>query len=76
MFITLQGKLVTSPVLAYQLFSQSFTLETDTSILRVCAELSQKQEDGKLQPIAFPNRALNRVKKDYSMMELEKLAVV
>ena len=73
---TLKGKLVTSPVLAYPRFGESFTLEMDASILGLGAVLSQKQEDGKLHPIAFASRALNRAEKDYSVTELETLAVV
>ena len=75
-FITLNGKLVTSPVLAYPRFGESFTMETDASILGLGAVLSQKQEDGKLHPIAFASGALNRAEKNYSVTELETLAVV
>ena len=75
-FATLKAKLVTVPVLAYPCFTKDFTLETDASILGLGAVLSQKQEDGKLHPIAYASRALNPAEKNYSVTELETLAVV
>ena len=51
-------------------------MQTDASILRLGAVLSQKQEDGKFHCIAFASRALNRTEKNYSVTELETLAVV
>ena len=75
-FTTLKAKLVTPPVLAYPRFGEDFTLETDASIQGLGAVLSQKQEDGKPHPIAYASRALNPAEKNYSVTELETLAVV
>ena len=69
-FVTLKFKLVTPPVLV------EFTLETDASIMGLGAVLSQKQDDGKQHPIAYASRALNQSEKNYSVTELETLAVV
>ena len=38
--------------------------------------MSQMQEDGKLHPVAYASRALNPSEKNYSVTELETLAVV
>ena len=67
---------MTAPVLAYPCFTKDFTLETDASILGLGAVLSQTQDDGKLHPIAYASRALNPAEKNYSVTELETLAVV
>ena len=72
----LKNKLVTPPVLAYPCFGKAFTLETDASILGLGAVLSQKQIDQKLHPVAYASRALNPTEKNYSVTELETLAVV
>ena len=75
-FVTLKNKLVTPPVLVYPRFGEEFTLETDASILGLGAVLSQKQADGRLHPVAYASRALNPTEKNYSVTELETLAVV
>ena len=75
-FVELKKRLVTPPVLAYPNFKDDFTLETDASIRGLGAVLSQKQEDGKLHPVAYASSALNASEKNYSVTELETLAVV
>ena len=75
-FVSLKTKLASPPVLAYPCFSKAFTLETDASIQELGAVLSQVQEDGKLRPVAYASRALNPSEKNYSVTELELLAVV
>ena len=72
-FTTLKGKLTVSPILAYPSFDRGFTLETDASIKGLGAVLSQQQE---LHPVAYASRALNHSEKNYSVTELETLAVV
>ena len=68
--------LITMPVLAYPDFDKNFVLETDASILGLGAILSQVQEDGKLHPIAYASRSLSKSEKNYSVTDLETLAVV
>ena len=75
-FVTLKSRLVTPPVLAYPCFGKEFTLETDASIQGLGAILSQKQADQKLHPVAYASRALTPAEKNYSVTELETLAVV
>ena len=74
--MSLKERLVTPPVLAYPAFDVNFTLETDASIQGLGAVLSQPQADGKLHPVAYTSRALNKAEKSYSIMKLETLADV
>ena len=75
-FDLLKQKLTTAPVLVYPNFNQNFVLETDASIKGLGAVLSQRQEDNQLHPVAFSSRALSAAEKNYSITELETLAVV
>ena len=75
-FRLLKEKLVSPPVLVNPRFGEEFTLETDASILRLGAVLSQKQPDRHLHPVAYASRALNTAEKNYGVTELETLAVV
>ena len=75
-FTSLKTLLTTPPVLAYPCVEKDFTLETDASIRGLGAVLSQEQEDGKRHPVAYASRALNSSEKNYSVTELETLAVV
>lgn len=75
-FESLKQRLISSPVLAHPAFTKPFTLETDASIQGLGAVLSQKQEDGKSHPVAYASRALSAPERNYSITELETLAVV
>ena len=75
-FDELKGKIASAPVLAYPAFNKDFVLETDASIQGLGAILSQIQSDDRLRPIAFASRALSPQEKNYSVTELEMLAVV
>lgn len=75
-FEMLKQKLVTSPVLAYPRYDRDFTLETDASVLGLGAVLSHVQDDGCLHPISYASHALSPPEKNYSITELETLAVV
>lgn len=46
-----------APVLAYPNLEKAYTLETDASIKGLGAILSQRQQDGKLHPVAYASRA-------------------
>ena len=75
-FLTLKSKLVVPSFLAYPHFGEEFTLETDTSIQELGVVLSQKQADQKLHPVVYASRALNPTEENYSVTELQTLAVV
>ena len=75
-FEHLKQKLVQAPVLAYPNFDRSFWLETDASGKGLGAVLSQKQDNGKLHHVAYTSRALSTPERNYSITELETLAVV
>ena len=72
----LKDRLTSAPVLAYPSFTKPYTLETDASIKGIGAVLSQRQEDGKLHPVAYASRSLSAAERNYSISELETLAVV
>ena len=75
-FDELKMRLITAPVLAYPNFDIDFVLETDASYQGLGAVLSQRLADQKLHPVAFGSRALSPPEKNYSVTELETLAVV
>ena len=75
-FDYLKNQLETAPILACPNFDLPFVLETDTSIQGLGAILSQKQPDGQLHPVAYASCALLPAERNYSISELETLAVV
>ena len=64
-FELIKKKLCEAPILAYPSFTRAF----------VVAILSQVQEDGRCHPVAFASRALSPAEKNYSITDLETLAV-
>jgi hypothetical protein len=75
-FMILKEKLSTPPVLAYPSFDRPFILETDASIAGVVAVLAQPQLDDCVHPVAYASRSLSAAERNYSITELERLAVV
>ena len=75
-FDTLKERLTTAPVLSYPSFNRPFVPETDASVRGLGAVLSQLQEDGQLHPVAYASRSLCASERNYSVTELETLAVV
>jgi len=74
-FKSLKQKLVQSPVLMYPDFEKKFVLETDASLSGLGAVLSQTK-DSFLHAVSFASRSLSSPEKNYSITELETLAVV
>ena len=60
----------------YPNFTKPFMLHTDASIQGLGAVLEQEQEDGKLHPIAYASRTLNKCEQKYGITEMETLGVV
>ena len=75
-FDRLKQCLTTAPVLHYPSFDHSFVLETDASIKRIGTILSQAQDKGQRHPVAYASRSLTAAEHNYSITELETLAVV
>jgi transposase InsO family protein len=73
-FENLKTVLCSEQVLAYPDFSSEFILTTDASKVAVAAILSQVQ-DAVERPISFASRQLHSAEQNYSVSELEMLAV-
>ena len=74
-FNQLKNALSSAPILAFPDFSKEFSLETDASKLQIAAVLLQKQ-DGQRVMISCVSRTLTPAEQNYSIVELECLAVV
>ena len=77
-FDTLKLALTTAPVLEYPNFEREFILETDASLRGLGAVLSQVDEQGKTNIIAYTSQALRPSEKsmcNYSSAKLELLAL-
>lgn len=75
-FERLRNCLISSPILAYPNWSQPFLLFTDASTFALGAVLSQKDNEGNERIIAYASRSLLPAEKNYTITELEYLAVV
>ncbi|KAL7078714.1 hypothetical protein ACQ4LE_002708 [Meloidogyne hapla] len=69
-------RLTTAPILATPRFGKPFRLETDASGTAIGACLLQENAQNEIHPIAFYSRTLNKHEKNYSIVELEALALV
>ena len=68
--------LTKEPALAHYAKDRDNIVTTDASKSGLGITLWQKQADGELKPIAFGSRFINGSQKNYSIGELELLAVV
>ncbi|GES92555.1 enzymatic polyprotein; endonuclease; Reverse transcriptase, putative [Rhizophagus clarus] len=75
-FKELKVCLMTPPILAYPNFEKLFILYTDASIFVLGAILSQKNENNCECVLAYASCTLNKYERNYSITELECLAVV
>ncbi|MCP4489168.1 MAG: hypothetical protein GY820_17925, partial [Gammaproteobacteria bacterium] len=76
-FETLKCKLTEPPVLHYPDTSKgTYYLETDGSSRGLGTVLAQKDESGKLCPIAYASSGLSKSQQSYGVTEVEALACV
>lgn len=75
-FQNLKDKLTTQPVLAIYDKDKPCTLYTDASKIGIGATLVQTDDEGLEHPIAYYSKALNEHQGNYTVFELECLAVV
>ena len=75
-FNSIQEMLTEEPCLAHYAKDRENIVTTNASKTGLGITLWQKQSDGETKPIAFDSRYLNDSKKNYSIGELELLAVV
>ena len=64
-----------APILAFPDFNKPFLLETDASRRGLGAVLSQKQADGRYNPIAYASRVMNETEQRYHSNKQEFLAL-
>ncbi|ROT85906.1 hypothetical protein C7M84_004043 [Penaeus vannamei] len=74
-FEILKQRLTEAPILSFPDFNETFYLATDASSIGLGAALMQRH-DGRYKPIAFASRKLNQAESNYSVTDLEALAVV
>ena len=68
--------LTEKPCLAQYARDKDIMVTTDASNTGLGITFWQKQDDGKMKPIAFGTRYLNDTEKNYSIGKLELFAVV
>ena len=77
--LVLKNKLSLAPILKYPNFMKEFAIETDASQVGLGAVLTQeyKVEGEKFfMPVLYASRSLKGAKRQYSVTDLEALAVV
>lgn len=75
-FELLKIKLCSAPVLVNPNFSKPFIVQCDASAVGVGAVLAQEDSEGIERPIAYMSQKLNKAQRNYTVTELECLAVV
>jgi transposase InsO family protein len=75
-FEVMKEKLTTTPTLAHPDYEKPFLLYTDASNLGLGAVLAQNDAEGKEHPIVYLSRTLSPAESNYTITELECLAIV
>lgn len=75
-FNLLKSKLTSAPLLMTPDFSKPFVLLCDASLHGLGCVLAQKNEDGMELPIAYRSEKLTKAQRNYTVTELECLAVI
>jgi len=73
---TLKEKLLTMSILVFPDFHKEFHVHVDASSIALGTILAQPREGDIDHPISFTNRKLYTIKKNYTKMEREGLAMV
>ncbi len=74
-FKELKNRLTSTPILLHPDPQKPFIVECDASNYAIGSILSQKDENGKLHPVAYYSRSLNNAEINYSITEKELLAI-
>ena len=74
-FLELKNRLTSSPILLHPDTQKPFIVECDASNYAIGSILSQKDENGKLHPVAYYSRSLSNTELNYSITEKELLAI-
>jgi hypothetical protein len=75
-FTQLKVAFTTAPILAHHDPARQCIVETDASDFAIGAVVSQKQDDGKLHPVAFHSRKFTPAEMNYEVHDKELLAIV
>ena len=75
-FSILKNKLITPPILSYPKMDKTFVIECDASDFAIGAVLSQPDENGMENVIAYGSKTLQTAERNYSTTEKECLSVV
>ena len=75
-FMNMRDQLTSDLVLAFPDFEKDFIVQTDASGIGIGGLLLQKNEQGRLRPVCYAGRALNKHEKSASSAHLELLALV
>ena len=75
-FDKLKAILCAKPTLHLPRFTQQFHLFTDASLTGIAGVLTQQDDKGNFQPVAYCGRSLTPAEKNYSISRLELLAMV
>lgn len=75
-FEKLKTRLATAPVLVHPDYGKRFIVQCDASSTGLGAVLAQADENGVERPIAYMSKKLNGAQRNYTVTELECLAVV
>jgi len=75
-FNTIKNFLISTPILAIYNPNEECILYTDASKVGLGAVLKQKQSDNKLHPIGYFSKKLLKYQNNYSITELECLAII
>ncbi|KAH8240461.1 hypothetical protein KR032_000093, partial [Drosophila birchii] len=75
-FLEIKSRLCSAPLLIHPNYTKAFIVQCDASLHGVGAVLSQCDESGSERPIAYMSKKLNKAQRNYTVTELECLAVI